>query len=472
MSANEKEEFYLNTTEEKNKPIYVIPNEPIFIIPKELLNFKTTGKKIFPKFIEQGETDIIKLFEMWKNSVGKTKKEIREKFQAYENFSNYKKIRGYFYVLSRLSRFRKAFERAGELREFLFGLGPALSESERQSIIHKAKNLFGTKISSDIIWGDLDENSVLESSKEISAEETIKIYNFSLLCGIALLSHRIKFRTTNIGKVLRFIKKLKLMYDIDSEGWIYVFGPESILTESQKYKLQLSKCFYYLMKQNSDVVVETNKGILEISPKNLKYIPELEAEEEYDSKIEEDISKLIKDAIPYATIQRETDAFLSKSGVFIPDFKIKGAEKEIFLEIVGFWTKQYIERKIEKLSDFKNEIVLIASEENSIEIKQKIPQHRNLIVFSKKIPYLEIVKKMRELIGYTKKQEEIQEQTNQEVLNELREKLKDQMDFSEASEIIKSKALDVKSTLKILGFDIVWESLIPPKGKIVKKIEK
>ncbi|MCS7213796.1 MAG: DUF790 family protein [Candidatus Calescibacterium sp.] len=464
MSSNEK--FYLNTVEEKN--------ESIFIIPKELLNFKIIGRKIVPKFIEQDEADIIKLFELWKNSLGKTKKEIREKFQAYENFSNYKKIRGYFYILSRISDFRKAFERAGELREFLFGLGPALSESERQNIAQKAKSTFGIKLSSDTIWGDLDENSVLEGFKEMSVEETIKLYNFSLLCGIALLSHKIKFRTTNIGKVLRYIKKLKLMYDIDTEGWIYVFGPESILTESQKYKLQLSKCFYYLLKQkNSDVIVETKKGTLEISPKNLKYIPEFETEEEkYDSKIEEDISKLIKDAIPYATIQRETDAFLSKSGIFIPDFKIKSAEKEVFLEIVGFWTKQYIERKIEKLSDFKREIVLIASEENSIEIKQKIPQHRNLIVFSKKIPYLEIIKKMKELIGYTKKQEEIQERTNQRVLDELREKLKDQMDFSEASEIIKSKDLDVKSTLKILGFEILWESLIPPKGKIVKKTEK
>lgn len=435
------------------------------VLPKELVKARIIKGKIIPDFIENGN-DIKRLFEIWKQSLGKKKKEIKEKFQAFENSSNYKSVRGYFHILCGISEFKELFKDAGKLREFLFGLGPAIYEEDRKRIIQKAQEVFRTKISPDMIWGDLEENLVLEEFPNITLEETLKIYNLALLNGIALLSRKIKFRTQNIGEILRFAKKLKLMYDIDQDGWIYIFGPESIISESQRYKIQLLKCFQKIIRnRNSNLILETEKGYFNMLPEYYKYIPEIEnPEESYDSKMEEEISKLIKDAIPYISIERETDIFTSKSGIFIPDFKIKSSEKELFIEIVGFWTKQYIEKKVEKLSDFKRDIMIIASEENSLEIREKIPDNKNLIVFGKKMPYLEIIKKIKESVGYQFPKEE-----NDQDFLKIKDELKDGMEFTEAFEIIKKRGLNVIQTLKKIGFDVIWESLVPPKGKLKKK---
>jgi len=435
------------------------------VLPKEFIKVKIIKGRIVPNFIEN-ENDIKKLFEIWRGSLGKKKREIKERFKIFENSSNYKMVRGYFHILCGISEFKEIFKEAGKLREFLFGLGPAIYEEDRKRIIQKAQEVFRTKISPDMIWGDLEENLILEKFPNITLEETIKIYNLALLNGIALLSHKIKFRTQNIGEILRFAKKLKLMYDIDQDGWIYIFGPESIISESPRYKIQILKCFQKIIRnKNSNLILETKKGYFNMLPEYYKYIPEIESpEESFDSKIEEEISKLIKDAMPYISIEREADIFISKSGVFIPDFKVKNKEKELFIEIVGFWTKQYIEKKIEKLSDFKKDIMIIASEENSLEIREKIPDNKNLIVFGNKIPHLEIIKRIKEAVGYQFPKEE----NDQDILK-IKDEIKDGMEFTEASEIIKKRGLNVIQTLRKIGFDVIWESLVPPKGKLKKK---
>ena len=49
---------------------------------------------------------------------------------------------------------------------------------------------------------------------------------------------------------------------------------------------------------------------------------------------------------------REPDPLvLSNGGAFIPDFVFEKYDRKIYLEIVGFWTKEYLERKLQKLAD-------------------------------------------------------------------------------------------------------------------------
>lgn len=446
-----------------------------FIIPKELLNFKVCGKSLIPKLIDD-PAEVKELYEIWMNSIGKTKRDIKESFQEHEDHTNYKMIRGYFHILSGLSRFKKKFEGAEKIREFLFSFGPVLSEDEREKVIQRAKMVFGTDFSPEMMWSDIDDRLILEEFENISLEDTVKIYNLALIVGIALLAHRIKLKTTNTGSILRLAKRLKLMYEVDQQGLIHIFGPESLISESQRYKLQIAKCFCKIIKQkNSTVWVETPKGCFKFSPEYLRYIPAIEVSEAYDSKIEEDISKLIKDALPYASIQREPDAFVTSAGVFIPDFKISTKRKDLFIEIVGFWTKEYIERKLAKLSDFKKDILLIVSEENSLDVKQKLPQGSNVIYFRREIPYLEILKKIKEFVGPEEsndlniKTDRIEANDHEEKLKNIEAQLKDGMDFSVASAIIRAQGLDVGRTLSKLGFEIVWELLLPPNGKIVRK---
>jgi hypothetical protein len=72
----------------------------------------------------------------------------------------------------------------------------------------------------------------------------------------------------------------------------------------------------------------------------------------FDSTVEEKFAKRFEQAETGWRLTREPDPLvLSNGGAFIPDFMFEKYDKRIYLEIVGFWTKEYLERKLQKLAD-------------------------------------------------------------------------------------------------------------------------
>jgi predicted nuclease of restriction endonuclease-like RecB superfamily len=72
----------------------------------------------------------------------------------------------------------------------------------------------------------------------------------------------------------------------------------------------------------------------------------------FDSTVEEKFAKRFEQAETGWILTREPDPLvLSNGGAFIPDFMFEKYDKKIYLEIVGFWTKEYLERKLQKVAD-------------------------------------------------------------------------------------------------------------------------
>src|ERR687891_1932518 len=71
-----------------------------------------------------------------------------------------------------------------------------------------------------------------------------------------------------------------------------------------------------------------------------------------DSAVEEKFAKRFEQAeTDWRQIREPDPLVLSNGGAFIPDFMFEKYNKKIYLEIVGFWTKEYLERKLQKLAD-------------------------------------------------------------------------------------------------------------------------
>ena len=45
----------------------------------------------------------------------------------------------------------------------------------------------------------------------------------------------------------------------------------------------------------------------------------------------------------------------------VPDFTLEKKGRKIFVEIVGFWTEEYLKRKLEKLRLFPEEFILLVN---------------------------------------------------------------------------------------------------------------
>ncbi len=287
--------------------------------------------------------------------------------------------------------------------------GFALTELERREIADTVASKFHLP-SPDVVlktmWSDLDDNLILEHFDKIGPEALVGWYNLSLMQTLLFNCTKLDFYISgglNWKRVLRTVKRLGLMYHLQQpqhqqENRIIcsLEGPLSLFKLTDRYGTLLAKLLPSIIfasnksrERDGDgsgewhldawIVRKTMDGrkIFEFKISNNE-IPQLladpylsfprgfstEKEEvakssslyydnnSFDSAVEEKFAKRFEQAETGWRLTREPDPLvLSNGGAFIPDFVFEKYDRKIYLEIVGFWTKEYLERKLQKLAD-------------------------------------------------------------------------------------------------------------------------
>ena len=136
----------------------------------------------------------------------------------------------------------------------------------------------------------------------------------------------------------------------------------------------------------------------------------------FDSKIEKIFLQKFELFKTGWTIEREPEPIITKQKTaFIPDFVLSKFDNNVFVEIIGFWTKEYLERKITKIfeivqnktHDEKFFMILVINLENlmSYELNEEdkithIKNNRNVLITSyknDKISFKEILKYIKDI---------------------------------------------------------------------------
>ncbi|HSU69081.1 MAG TPA: DUF790 family protein [Tepidisphaeraceae bacterium] len=126
-----------------------------------------------------------------------------------------------------------------------------------------------------------------------------------------------------------------------------------------------------------------HEGRLELSSEDgLK--SHLPAPEESDSSVEEQFAASFGEERDGWRLKREAVVLHEGQTTFVPDFLLQHQDgREVLLEIVGFWTPQYLESKRQTLRQFGSHRILLAVAESSLRTGQAIPA--GVISYRKKI---------------------------------------------------------------------------------------
>jgi hypothetical protein len=120
-------------------------------------------------------------------------------------------------------------------------------------------------------------------------------------------------------------------------------------------------------------------------------IQETDSEEAiYDSTLEKTFGSL---SLGSWKIKREPTILKAGRYAFVPDFVLQRASMKVYLEIVGFWTPEYLEKKVEKLREVKEPLILLI--DRKLKCSEKDFPAQEVIFFDKKIPANEIMKILR-----------------------------------------------------------------------------
>lgn len=380
---------------------------------RDLLVTRKRRPYITPVYIHPEETglaeQVITIYQE-----GKTKGDIDEETSSVETHSTFRVVRG----LSELMRRRTHFEGSyavnpQKVRTYLYERGHVTSEEERATLLLEASKEFDVSVK-DIetsFWADRDEYQIIASIDEISSSDLVKYYNLSLTQTLLFDALSLEFTTSgNYQEIFRMIKFLGLMYEVQSDGETFsvrVTGPASLFRKTKKYGTSLAKLLPKIIKAptwkikaqiETEVAGEPRIYIFELSDTKKEFFPDvLEDTEHFDSTVEEHFVKRFSSLRKDWEIKREPTILRAGPSVMIPDFSLERRGKKCYVEIVGFWTPEYIEKKIEKVKHLNQEILLCVNKELQCTKKDFQKENVDVILYHKEVPMKPILERIRKI---------------------------------------------------------------------------
>ncbi|BBG24168.1 DUF790 family protein [Sulfuracidifex tepidarius] len=348
----------------------------------ELARFKVKGNQVIPSFA-QPEDDVVPLvIDLFKE--GRKLSEINEDVKTLSKVYDYKLVKGLSTVMSRLCEFTGGNGYPLELRRFLFSKGPVLDRDRKEEILREASRKFKVEDPLEYLYSDMKDEMKVSHAPRVSPEEIVSMYNLSLLQTILFKAFRMKvYMSSRWKEVIRLSKSLGLMYYAYVEPPSVEFiGPMTLLKLTERYGRNLALLIPEIVKAGdwkieAEVVLGKKRRIFNLKVESsplIKYVKEGVRDEgkkeTFDSTVEESFYREFRAVAKDWEIVREPGFLVVDDGsgrVMIPDFLAKKGNFSVYIEVVGFWTKEYLEEKIYKLRNVKEKVLVLIDEDLSTE---------------------------------------------------------------------------------------------------------
>ena len=369
------------------------------MLPLDLLRYRIKEDEIHARYVNPQSRkyraiarDLIAIYAAHLN---KTKGSLASALADYEAAdTNYRVTRGLAKLLEDRSEFTIQSPVEPEvLREKIFAYAskrhPTVTKRDR---LHRhtrpkalAKIADEFKVSGEVVmqgmYADLEENRLLTGFEPPTTEWLLDRYNVALAQAMLYRASEMTIRIyrnipTKYKLVFQFIKLFKLMHVVDgnnTDGYqIVLDGPASMFRLSQKYGIQMALFLPALLHCDrwwlDATIVMNQKDHLRF---NLTDEAGLQSHYrdpgEFDSELERHFATQYDKVETEWTLERETDIINLKDTVMIPDFAFLHPDgRRALMEIVGFWTPDYLQKKLWKLrrAAMPNMIIAVSDQLN------------------------------------------------------------------------------------------------------------
>ena len=520
------------------------------MLPSELLLVRRRKGRIWPRYarLSSENLEVAKLLiEAYGRHVGEKKNVLKELVSELEDAGyDYRFVRGLSVLLDRRSDFRCDVEvDPVDLRRRLyqvtgrFGVPTTLEERSRiiESVASELK-LSAEKVE-ESFYADLDSELVLTEFNPLSPEELLKSYNVSLTQTLLFNSTELSFTASgNWQRIFYTVKRLGLIYEAyRSRGfWVKIDGPASLFKLTRRYGTALAKLLPAIIA-NPEWTAEAkilwkytnmiyNFKIEDRRHSALFQTPQPSAVS-YDSAVEENFAVRFQALKSGWHLRREPEPVPAGNYVIIPDFSFEREGVKVYMEVVGFWTAEYLRRKIEKLKKIEVNMLVAVDEALACEKLEKLEKRAelNIVYYRKKIPLPPVLRYLEEAFHHVKEKQTwfvrklpvkfeepvvnyeefagrigvstesvrtaltenppqgyivlpnslVKKEKLEEIEKTIEEKMsmKGWLPLSEVAKIMEAEGVaDVPNVLKTLGYRIVWRGISPETAEVIRPEDK
>jgi predicted nuclease of restriction endonuclease-like RecB superfamily len=335
------------------------------------------------------------MLDVYRRGVGRTRRELHRAVAslfAHEEDCPQRRIDAFCKLLDDVSMYDQDRRgRAAKLRQQVFQLA-----GRRHPLVRKADRLFESEelqVKAEIArqlgrdWDEIDGQlfaDVVDFHRLVrfdgypDAQALLARYNVAqvqttLYDAVALTV----WAREDFKIILRYAKLAQLMHTItrlaDGEYRIRLDGPVSVLRQTRRYGVNLAKFLPALIACRNwrmHALIRTRRSgwvlSLDLSAADGLH-SHLPSPAQFDSQTEESLAKRWGDEPREGwTLVREGEVLCRGQKTFVPDFVLRHQDGgTVLLEIVGFWTPEYLQTKLQTLDVFRDHAILLAVAERT-----------------------------------------------------------------------------------------------------------
>ncbi|ELY54122.1 hypothetical protein C491_20052 [Natronococcus amylolyticus DSM 10524] len=362
------------------------------MLTKDLLRVSRAGGGYHPQFASREHRPLAaRVIGTYQGHVGESRGELEGALTDLEpDADHFKLVRGFSALLEREATFGTDAEIDPErARRATFEAAEAVgvvTGAEREAALARAAD--GLGLSPDALeralYADLEERQVLEGvDSRWDPDDLVAQYNLSLAQTALFDATELRVRSSDPKALVSAIKRLRLMYEIRKTGdanetdlsdrEVVVTGPTHLFRATRRYGTRFARLLRTVAKADEWRLEATindrgTERILELTDADPVRVPDADpvADVSFDSGVEADFAGRFSSLDLDWELVREPEPLETGTRVMIPDFAFDYSHGDfrVFFEIMGFWTPEYVEKKLGQLSELEDVELVVAVDES------------------------------------------------------------------------------------------------------------
>jgi hypothetical protein len=356
------------------------------VLTKDLLRVSRAGGGYHPQFAREEPAayeTAARVVGVFQGHVGHAREELEAALADVETDApDFKLVRGFAKLLEREATFEtRAPVEPERAREAVFEAGDGVgvvTVSEREAALSRAADRFGVDPADldEALYADLDARQVLASfDPRWTPDELVEQYDLSLAQTALFDATEVRVRSSDPKRLVSAVKRLRLLYEIrrTPEGReVVVTGPDALFRRSRRYGTRFARLLRTVAATGEWTLAATvddrgTERTLRLSTGDVS-VPGTEpvAEPTYDSAVEAEFAARFESLDLDWSLTREPEPLAAGEHVVIPDFAFDWAHADfrVFFEIMGFWTPEYVEKKLSRFGDLEDVAFLVTVDES------------------------------------------------------------------------------------------------------------
>jgi len=397
------------------------------MLTSDLLRVRTKKGAVIPQYLDPEAPAALEratqLTAIFAESVGEPRKVIDDAVDEAVGFgTDFVVWRG----LAKLLRDRSTFETVAacdpvDARRAVFELatelGPVSGDARRIEIMEAAAGRLEVTLEQleQALYADLEARQRLIEHRPLTPISLLHRYNLALAPAVLYKATKLVIELERptpgalryIFQVLKFNRLMHRVWRTEDGYRVEIDGPASLFSKSRKYGLQMATFLPAVMALEGWVVraeldwtkgkthsfeLDTTQGLVS------HYKPKGQWVAEEEKRFE----KRFADIAPEGwSLERRGEVHVLEQGeVLVSDYVITHEGQEVFVEVVGFWRKAYLERRIEMLRALDGVPLILVVSDRLKSDRAKLDEAPPQVTFFKSVINAKTVLAMaREVLG-------------------------------------------------------------------------